>query len=647
MKKKNFSLEVEEIKWTAQYDHIIKWTIIEDDVLQITVYSCKKKRVLYRLFANQKEYITYKFNTQKWSKAMLRNLVTRDWHKISKYKVEPCLEKHTYQRILGNKEDDILKAIYAYQKQLKMNEYHKLRSKIDNMFDQLKPLPDNLNEWVIDKVFKDSNYMIYQKKGSRIFGHCTRCKKDTILKKVKHNKRVICPECQTDVTALSKGLWMRIHDVSDTKYFNVINNTSNGLVIRVFCATKDETYKKQSFKTRETSRFLLRERQLPIGYRKCDKTFRSGYHYWSYGCDWHERKDSVYDESSYLYTDNLDKELNSRYQYCGIKKYAEGVGTIDVMRYLYNYQSKPLLEQLAKGKFFALITDIILYQSYYGLFQSLDMGIDFKASTLQQALGLNKDQVKVIQRANVDINLIKLYKYSISLGQELNANELIYLQEKQGSDYFYSPYYPYEQVEELTQQPDVISNRKHAYVTLKKLIMYKQKQEALGHGRNFYNNYLDYLKECKILQYNLRSKTRLYPKDLLEAHQKTSALISIKKDEKINKKIIQLNNSLAPIYEEEYQGYCFIMPKGIDDFFKESDQLKHCVKNYAERMANETTTIVFMRKKGEENKPLYTIEYKKRRIQQIQGFQHSTPPEGIKKIADVWAKNIEKKLLVT
>ncbi|GKX32336.1 hypothetical protein SH1V18_48160 [Vallitalea longa] len=640
MKKSKLSLKVEKIKFPKKYKYVIKGELITNKILQVTIYSCKNKKVLYRLFIDEKEYITYKYDSHKWSKAMLRNLESRDCNAITNYIVDTNIKANDSKKILGCQEEDLLISIYEYQKQLKIKAYIKKRRAIDDMFEQLKPLPEDLNEWVINKVFKDSNYIIYQKKGKKISGYCTRCKKKIKLDDVKHNKKIVCPNCQTEVTALSVGLWKRRNDVSNEKYFNIINNTSKGLVVRVFEAIKDETYQKQKLYITEVSRFLVNEKKMPQGYRWCDKQYCNGYYYWSYGTNWHERNDCLYHPSSYLYTDNLDEELIDKYKYCGLNN-AKNIGTIDVIRYLYNYQTKPILEQFVKYELYNLVNDIILYQSRNKFFDSIDIDMNLKADTLKKVLGLNKQQMKTIKQANVDIYLLRLYKFSIKINQELDSKELRYLHIK-GNGYYYSNFYPYGNIEKLTSAINEEGEIVRGYVTLKKLIMYKKKQKITND--NFYIDYLDYLEECKFLGYNMKSKSILYPKNLMKAHEETTKLIKIKEDEITKENLLKLHGAVAEIFQEEIKGYNFIFPRKISDFIKESEVLHHCVKSYVRSVASGKTFIIFMRDKSNKDKPLYTIEFNNNRIVQIRGYKNSNPTEEALNVAKKWLSNVNKKL---
>jgi hypothetical protein len=71
-----------------------------------------------------------------------------------------------------------------------------------------------------------------------------------------------------------------------------------------------------------------------------------------------------------------------------------------------------------------------------------------------------------------------------------------------------------------------------------------------------------------------------------------------------------------------YDGTRFsvIAPETPYDVINEGIALHHCVKTYLDNIANGETTILFVRKNGELEKPFYTLEVKNNEIRQCHGF---------------------------
>ena len=99
------------------------------------------------------------------------------------------------------------------------------------------------------------------------------------------------------------------------------------------------------------------------------------------------------------------------------------------------------------------------------------------------------------------------------------------------------------------------------------------------------------------------------------------------------------------LYEDD--NYAVIAPKEPADLAVEGLELHHCVKSYIDRVIDEKTNIVFIRKKSEINKPFFTVEISNGGIiQQIHGFSNrnlDTEPELIYFVED-WVKKLDLKL---
>lgn len=94
---------------------------------------------------------------------------------------------------------------------------------------------------------------------------------------------------------------------------------------------------------------------------------------------------------------------------------------------------------------------------------------------------------------------------------------------------------------------------------------------------------------------------------------------------KLNKVKIEFRKTLG--FEDK--DYLIRLPVDKNEIVKEGMELHHCVGSYAERYETGDTTIMFLRKKSEPDKPFYTIEVgievltdtiSKLRIHQIHGF---------------------------
>ena len=97
--------------------------------------------------------------------------------------------------------------------------------------------------------------------------------------------------------------------------------------------------------------------------------------------------------------------------------------------------------------------------------------------------------------------------------------------------------------------------------------------------------------------------------------------------------------------EWEKDGLLIRLPVDGDEITAEGAYLRHCVGGYVDRMANGKTTIFFVRRVEEPDKPFYTLEWLNGRVQQCRTTHNGSyiqNPE-IKCFVDAWVEKISKK----
>ncbi|WP_251843116.1 PcfJ domain-containing protein, partial [Enterococcus faecalis] len=73
--------------------------------------------------------------------------------------------------------------------------------------------------------------------------------------------------------------------------------------------------------------------------------------------------------------------------------------------------------------------------------------------------------------------------------------------------------------------------------------------------------------------------------------------------------------------ETEIDDLLFLAPHSLQEIVEEGQVLHHCVgsQHYLEQHTKGKTTIVFIRRKEEPDKPYFTLEYREKRVIQVQG----------------------------
>ena len=133
--------------------------------------------------------------------------------------------------------------------------------------------------------------------------------------------------------------------------------------------------------------------------------------------------------------------------------------------------------------------------------------------------------------------------------------------------------------------------------------------------KNKYYEYRDYLDLVKKLKLNIEDKTVLYPKNIIQAHDKLLKEYQLQKNKVINNKIKKKWKKLqSNIFKKN--GFIVFPAKDLDSLIDESSQQDNCVRTYAEKVANNECDIYFMRLIKDQDHSLVTIEVKGNKIVQ-------------------------------
>lgn len=161
--------------------------------------------------------------------------------------------------------------------------------------------------------------------------------------------------------------------------------------------------------------------------------------------------------------------------------------------------------------------------------------------------------------------------------------------------------------------------------------------------------YIDYLKLMKLCGVPINN-TNACPKDLQKAHQDMvklfNALERERKEEARRKRDKELQDKFNELIEKrkymemEINGLKFILPKKASDLVKEGSILHHCVGTYVEEHASGETTIIFIRNSDKLDRPLYTMEFRKKDIVQIRAKYNKKPPNEVFEAAEIWKKKV-------
>lgn len=135
--------------------------------------------------------------------------------------------------------------------------------------------------------------------------------------------------------------------------------------------------------------------------------------------------------------------------------------------------------------------------------------------------------------------------------------------------------------------------------------------------------YNDYLRMAERLGYQLERLNVLCPEDgVIKAHDKILEKYEMVKDEIFVKGIVKTAEKLMK-YKFENKELIIFPAASNEDLIKESEELEHCVRTYAEDVSSGKTGIMFIRKKEEQDKPFVTLELKGKRVIQVRGYKNN------------------------
>lgn len=577
--------------------------------------------VRYRVFINKEDYITqdFMFMPMNWKTGCLYNILGWYWYNC-------CIladdESYNILEAFLKKEEDLLEEINLLQYEIMdmrlARKHQVIKDRIDAKMKTVPKLPNNFKRWINDTALFHSRYIYYEYKPRKfVDGYCTHCKADLKLERdkgVRHNNKGICPRCKSPITFKAIGRAGNIFDYGEAA---LIQKAGDELVVRYFKINKDygDNYKSPKLTYKEFARDFYnyegKSDQYEWAQFKQTNEMR-----WCNSLSKYSFSDTV------LYEKNLDEVLQgTAWEYSAIKEFAthrKGF-MFPVWAYLNKYKDNPQIEYLVKLKLYRLTNEIICHSPYL---YSGEM--NFKGNNLYEVLNIeNKEQLKVAQRLNAGLNEFKVIRETGKVGLNLTDDEILFITNN----------VKVERIVEISK-----------YTTVHKMFKYVKSQ--LSKSRitidYIFSDWQDYIRDCKVLGYDLNNDFILFPKDLAKTHKETYRLIEDNKNELFDSAITKMYNELDKQFNWKHKDIVIIPPKSSDEIINEGHTLHHCVGRYVEDVARGRAIILFLRRKEEINRPFYTIEINPNNygIRQCRGKGNKSMDKDIEKIVNKFEREI-------
>ncbi len=158
-----------------------------------------------------------------------------------------------------------------------------------------------------------------------------------------------------------------------------------------------------------------------------------------------------------------------------------------------------------------------------------------------------------------------------------------------------------------------------------------------------FSYYIDYLHMLEELNTPFTDDV-LYPENLQTAHDNAVNTLNLLKRE-VDEKQYQERKKQLKALEAEIDDFLFLTPNSLHEIVQEGSHLHHCVgsQHYLEEHTKGKTTIVFVRRKEQPDIPYFTLEYREKRVTQVQGkYNRQRVPEEVEEAIEQWQMEIEK-----
>ena len=203
--------------------------------------------------------------------------------------------------------------------------------------------------------------------------------------------------------------------------------------------------------------------------------------------------------------------------------------------------------------------------------------------------------------------------------------------------------YSLEEISSLLHGRVDLPKRLFQYVPIRKAFDYLKKQRAAGgHGR--LQDYDDYIRQCEALHMDMKSKSTLYPRNLMQAHENLSRQIEYQKNQALEEKWAKRKDRLKKKYAFQSDGCAVIVPEHISELVVEGKRQRNCVGGYMKRVADGETDVVFIRHTDAPDESYITMEVRNGRIVQARTKYNNPPDEKGRQFVEAFRREkLEKK----
>ena len=456
-----------------------------------------------------------------------------------------------------------------------------------------------MDSFILDRA--DNFYIIYSEKTSE--GYCTCCHKQVRLNYTAHNIITNCPDCGQSVTLKNKRYGRKnLEERGQILWFKKIEEKTFAQLDNYYISYQSikpivTYYPRAQYMLSKKKRIYYR---YEYGWKLSDHIKLPAEQGGFYS---HYAKNLIFDNYlTEIGTDLKYANLDMSRLECFKNAYADVL-----IRYIANFLRYQSIELLEKAGFINIVANKIAGRG--------SRNINWQAKSLEKILKMKPGEIKKFKPYE-SIKNLDLYNELKKEGYEVEFSQLHYFK------------YGWQETMKFITE----------YIDYKKALKYLDTQKDMS-----LIIYRDYLSECKSLHMDMKDKTVLRPKDLAEAHSRTSQRIADNKNKIIKEKFIKTQSEIFDVGSYEFNDLIMFAAKIPEELDKESEALKHCVRTYKEKVADGRCAILFIRHKNNPNTPFYTLELDpKQNIVQCRGYKNQSMTDEVKEFIEHFKTDILK-----
>ena len=519
------------------------------------------------------------------------------------------------------------------RKEQRIRHDKKLTDSWDQVMKTVSGLPKNWIGWV-SKYGITEHYIFYKyQKNGATEGYCTYCKKHVPIRSPKYNQKGQCNVYGQPITFRSVGKSGRFC----TKWYRVYliqrRRKTSGFVLRIFHART--WYKKGGYTDCETTCHEEQRRIFSANgkeisnfvyglFKRREMRWILYWKPWYYTCCGIQYKGNVY---PYTLADLSRHELKET----GLREYALRQKKIDPGKYLYLWQTYPVLEQIVKAGLFQLVDDILEYRA--------TDAIKRKGRKPTEFLSVTKKEFRRLRDMNGGAKELKWLQFEKSSGRIIKDEEIYWM------------------AKEELEPKDLQFVLDRMSICQVRHYLVKQSEKSGDDISHILQVWKDYLSMAGKLRLDVYDSIIYRTSDLQRRHSEAVIQMEEKKKEirrrELEEKYVGFQEQLIALkekYEFSAGEYQIVAPKSIDDILYEGDTLHHCVNktdNYFDRIASKESYILFLRKKENPEVPFYTLEAEPDgtiRQKRAEFDRQNKDIDEVTSFLRLWQKEIQKRL---